>query len=196
MKVSHSLKRLLTSQTRQKLINILFYSPVELFYVRQLVRLTGEEINSVRRELQNLSAGFMINSENRGNRLFYWANPDHFLYYDLVIMANKHSGLGAKFQENRNKLGNLKSLIYSQKFLRHSSENSDSIDLLIIGDISLKIADDLVKSEEVVLGREINYMVMDRPELHIRLSKRDPVIVDFFLRYPALVIGDPIDIIK
>jgi hypothetical protein len=196
MKVSHSLKRLLTSQTRQKLINILFYSPAELFYVRQLVRLTGEEINSVRRELQNLSDASIISSESRGNRLFYWSNAQHYLYYDLVIMANKHTGLGSKFQENRNKLGKLKSLLYSQNFLRHLPENKDNIDLLIIGEVSLKLTEELVKSEEAVLGRELNYMVMDRPELHLRLAKRDPVMVDFFLKYPAMVIGDPLDIFK
>lgn len=196
MKVSHSLKRLLTSQTRQKLINLFFYSPAELFYVRQLVRLAEEEINSVRRELQNLSTASIICSETRGNRLYYWANPEHYLYYDLVIMANKHTGLGSKFQENRNKLGKLKSLFYSQKFLIHLPEKSDSIDILIIGDVSLKLTEELIKSEETDLGREINYMVMDRPELHLRLTKRDPIMVDFFLRYPALVIGDPQEILK
>ncbi len=196
MKVSHSLKRILTSQTRQKLINILFYSPSELFFVRQLVRETGEEINSVRRELENLKAGAMLSSENRGNRLFYWANQDHYLFYDLMILANKHSGLGSKIQENHLKLGKLKSVFYSQDFLRHLSENNQNIDILIIGDISLKLVEEMIKSEEVMLGREINYMVMDRPELQLRLSKRDPVIVDFFVRYPALIIGNPVLVIK
>jgi hypothetical protein len=191
MKVSHNLKRLLTSQTRQKLINILFYSPAEIFFVRQLVRLTGEEINSVRRELENLSKASIVISEHRGNRLFYWANPEHFLFYDLVIMANKHSGLGATIQENHIKLGKLRSLFYSQDFLHHLPENRGSIDLLVVGEISLRYLQELVKSEEISLGREINYMVMDRSELHLRLTKRDPVMVDFFLGYPALVIGDP-----
>ena len=191
MKVSHSFKRLLTSQTRLKLINILFYSPQEIFYVRQLVRLTGEEINSVRRELENLFIASIISREVRGNRLFYWANDQHYLFYDLVILANKHTGLGAEIQENHLKLGKLKAVFYGQDFLMHLPESHDSIDILIIGDISLKLAEGIIKSEESVLGREINYMVMDRQELHLRLSKRDPVIVDFFLNYPALIIGNP-----
>lgn len=191
MKVSHSFKRLLTSQTRLKLINILFYSPQEIFYVRQLVRLTGEEINSVRRELENLYAGSIINKEARGNKLYYWANNQHYLFYDLIILANKHTGLGAEIQENHLKLGKLKVLFYSQDFLRHLPESHNSIDILIIGDISLKLAEEIVKSEEAVLGREINYMVMDRQEFHFRLGKRDPIIVDFFLNYPALIIGNP-----
>ncbi len=196
MKVSNNLKHLLTSETRQKLINIFFYSPADLFYVRQLVRLTGEEINSVRRELKNLNNNSVLNLETRGNRLYYYPNLNSYLYYDLIVIANKHTGLGAKFQENRQRLGKLKSLFYSQKFLRHIPENSDNIDLVIIGDVSLKVIEELVKHEETSLGREINYMVMDRSELNLRLSKRDPVMVDFFLKYPALIIGDPIDILK
>jgi len=58
------------------------------------------------------------------------------------------------------------------------------------------MAQDLIKPEESVIGREINYMVMDRQEFHLRLSKRDPVIVDFFLSYPALIIGNPRDSFK
>ncbi|KKU20126.1 MAG: Transcriptional regulator, partial [Candidatus Saccharibacteria bacterium GW2011_GWA2_46_10] len=54
MKVETSLKTILTSKTRCKLINIFFTRPRELYFVRQLVRLCGEEINSVRRELSSL----------------------------------------------------------------------------------------------------------------------------------------------
>lgn len=196
MKVSHSLKRLLTSQTRLKLINIFFYHPSEIYYVRQLVRLTGEEINSVRRELENLLAASILIKESRGNRLYYWANPEHYLYYDLVVIARKHSGLGASMQENRLKLGKLRALFYSQDFTLESIAGRENIDILVIGDISLKLVQDLIKEEELSIGREINYMVMDKSELHLRLSKRDPVLVDFFLKYPVLVIGNPFVFIK
>jgi len=195
MKVSHSFKRLLTSTTRLKLINILFYSPSNIYYVRELVRLADEEINSVRRELENLQSGSILNKEVRGNRLYYWANPEHYLFYDLLILANKHVGLGAKIQENHLKLGKLKALFYSQDFLHHTPENHGNIDLLIIGDVSLKLTEEFVKSEEEPLGREINYMVMDKQELRLRLNKRDPVMVDFFLKYPSLIIGNPEDIL-
>lgn len=196
MKVSHSFKRLLTSQTRLKLINIFFYTPENIYYVRELVRATGEEINSVRRELLNLETAAILSKEIRGNRLYYWANPGHYLFYDLIVLANKHAGLGASLQENHLKLGRLKALFYSQDFLHHISEPGNSVDLVIVGDISLKLVDEYVKVEESKLGREINYMVMDQSELRLRLNKRDPIMVEFFTRYPALIIGVPQDIYK
>lgn len=196
MKVNRNFKRLLSSTTRIKLIDIFFSSPTGLFYVRELVRLTGEEINSVRRELANLESGSFLNKEARGNRLYYWANPDHLLFYNLIVLANQHGGLGAKIQENHLKLGKLKALFYSQNFLRRAIEDSGNIDLLIVGDVSLRLTEELVKAEESTLGREINYMVMDLSELRLRVNKRDPIIVDFFLKYPSLIIGNPVGVLK
>jgi hypothetical protein len=196
MKVSHSLSHLLTSQTRLKLINIFFYSPGSLYYVRELVRKTGEEINSVRRELSNLEKHAFISKEVRGNRLYYWSNSSHYLYYDLIILAHQHSGLGSIIQENRQKIGKIKYLFYSQEFLTHPTDSSHNIDLIVVGDISLKIINEYIKNEESTIGREINYMVMSLEELRLRLSKRDPSMVDFFLSYPALIIGQPDNILK
>ncbi|MFA5894672.1 MAG: hypothetical protein WC851_02760 [Candidatus Shapirobacteria bacterium] len=196
MKVSHSLAHLFTSQTRLKLINLFFYSPGSLFYVRELVRLTQEEINSVRRELQNLEKHSIIQKEQRGNRLYYWSNPSHYLYYDLIILAHQHYGLGSVIQENKLKLGKIKFLFYSQEFLTRPADSSHSVDLLLVGDVSLKLVGDYIKTEESTIGREINYMIMSVDELRLRLNKRDPVMVDFFLNYPALIIGQPDNLSK
>ena len=194
MKVSTGLKQLLTSQTRTKLISIFFYQPSEIFYVRQLVRLTGEEINSVRRELENLKKIFLISSETRGNRLFYWANPEHHFYYHLLVMAHLSQGLGRLLVENKSKLGLIKAVLYSQEFLHNTT--SGNVDILFIGDISLKNLEVLVKEAEAEIKTEINYMVMDKQELKLRRSRRDPIITEFFLNSPATIIGDPINLLK
>lgn len=196
MKVSHSLEKLLTSRTRLKLLNILFYSPTSIYYVRELVRLTGEEINSVRRELANLSTINVVSSESRGNRLFYWANPNHYMFYQLIVLANKHAGLGAKIHENQLKLGKVRCLFYSQEFLFDRHLPSPNIDVLVIGDIFLRQVEEFIKTEEASIGREINYMVMDIDEFQLRLNKRDPIMVDFFLNYPALIVGNQRNLFK
>jgi len=48
------LRDLFISKVRVKLLQIFFDDPNELYYVRQLVRKAGEEINAVRRELNHL----------------------------------------------------------------------------------------------------------------------------------------------
>lgn len=191
MKVTNSLKYIFVSQTRLKLIGTLFFSPRDIYYVRQLVRLVGEEINSVRRELENMKKAGVLESEWRGNRLYYSANKNSPLFLDLLVIANKINGLGSALIENKDKVGPVKLLVYSYNFLSGNPDRKGDIDLIIVGDISFREVEVLIKAEEERRGYEINYMVMDKNELLLRKQKRDQFIVDFFLNYPIVIIGSP-----
>ena len=189
MKIQSSLKYLFVSQTRLKLINALFYCPNEIFYVRQLVRLVDEEINSVRRELENLKKANLVNCEWRGNRLYYWANKQSSLFSDLLTIANQGSGLGLKFQGKSENIGSIRLVFYSYKFLIGDKKHADDIDIIIVGNVSFGEIENFVKQEEKTRGHEINYMVMDKSEFTLRKQKRDQFIVDFFLNCPIAIIG-------
>jgi len=190
MKIQNSLKHLFISQTRIKLISVLFYNPKEIFYVRQLVRLIDEEINSVRRELDNLKKSGLISSEWRGNRLYYCADKQSSLFSDLLLIANQSTGLGLKLQNKNETLGTIKFVFYSYRFMAGEKRNTDDIDLIIVGDVSLHEIENYIKQEESIRGYEINYMVMGKGEFNLRRQKRDQFIVDFFLANPIAIIGN------
>ena len=184
MKVETSLNAILTSKTRCKLICLFFGNPKELFYVRQLVRSSGEEINSVRRELANLKKANILLSEARGNRLYYTTNPHHHLFNSLLLLAYRNSELALK-------LDKAKLLLVSFHFLLWEKARPDSIDLIIVGDLPIREVENAIHAEEKLRNIEINYMVMDQSELKLRQNKRDPFIVDFFLSSPLVIIGNP-----
>lgn len=184
MKVETSLNAIFTSKTRAKLINILFTSPQEIYYVRQLVRATGEEINSVRRELSNLTKINLILPEHRGNRLYYTPNKKHHLFSLLLALAYK----SLPFCEV---LSKAQLVVVSYQFLLWKNGNKDKIDIVVVGDISTKLVESAMKSEENRRGYEINYMIMDKEELHLRQNKHDPFLVDFFLSGPVVIMGSP-----
>lgn len=184
MKVETSLSAIFTSKTRIKIINILFTSPQEIYYVRQLVRDTGEEINSVRRELQNLTKINLVLPEARGNRLYYTPNKRHHLFSTLLALAYK----SLPFCEA---LSKAQLVVASYSFLLGKNETKDSVDVIVVGDISTKSVETAMKSEETRRGHEINYMVMDKEELTLRQNKRDPFLVDFFLSCPVVIMGSP-----
>jgi len=194
MKLNNSLNHLFISKTRQKLINELFYFPGELYYVRQLVRLVDEEINSVRRELDNLLQAGILQTEKRGNRVFYWTNTQNEMFYELLTMAHKTHGFGKLLNSQKEKIGNIKFLLYSSDFIMNRSK-LESIDFILVGNkISLKDLEALIKIEEEVRHREVNYMVMDKSEFSLRKTKRDPFLVDFFLNSPVAIIGNAYEI--
>ncbi len=193
MKTEKSLSHLFISATRRKLIKVLFYAPDDVFYVRQLVRLVNEEINSVRRELQNLKDVSLIKSEKRGNRLYYWPNQQSSLFPILLTLANKTAGLGLALSAQKNSGGKVKMLAYSHHFATNQKPTTDEIDLIIVGPLSPQKIEKYIKQEEKERHREINYMVMGKKELQLRKQKRDPFIVDFFLNCPLIIIGSPKD---
>src|SRR3989339_1393037 len=99
-----SLTDLFVSRVRVKLIKIFLSQPQEIFYVRQLVRETGEEINAVRRELLRLETRGLVKKEPRANRLYYSFVKTYPFYQDLLSLVAKTSGLGATIIKNKNKL--------------------------------------------------------------------------------------------
>lgn len=189
MKIQNSLKHIFVSQTRVKILNTLFYNPNEIYYVRQIVRMVDEEINSVRRELDNLKKSGIVSSEQRGNRLYYWADKQSPLFTDLLLIANQSSGLGLKLQNKNETLGSIKLVFYSYRFMSGEKKNPDDIDLIIVGDVSIHEIENYVKQEETIRGHEINYMVMGKGEFKLRRQKRDQFIIDFFLNSPLAIIG-------
>jgi DNA-binding transcriptional ArsR family regulator len=194
MKAANSLKKLFVSSTRRKLIQILFQDPQEMYYVRQLVRMSKEEINSVRRELDNLKQADLIRSEVRGNRLYYSVNLNSEIFPELVSLSSKMSLLARSILDKKNLIGKIKWVLGSPQFIAHLPPTPSQVDLIIIGQISLKEIASIIKQEEERQAREINYMVMDKSELKLRKTKRDPFIVDFFLNCPQIIIGNALEL--
>ena len=71
------------SKTRVKLLHLFLNNPGKSFYVREITRLIGEQINSVRRELSNmLDAGVLLSNTN-DNKLYYEINRSYIHYKPL-----------------------------------------------------------------------------------------------------------------
>lgn len=189
------LKDIMVSKVRVKLLQTFLYQPDEIFYVRQLVRKIGEEINAVRRELSRMEKASMVKKEPRGNRLYYYFNRDHPLYEDLLSTVHKTVGLGKEIIKNKSKLGRLKLVMFSGRFARRLPTEEGGVDLLIVGDVNMQILAQLVRKEEAKLEREVNYTVMTKDEFNFRKKRRDPFLQNILLGSRIMVIGDQEDLV-
>lgn len=190
------LEDLIISRVRQKLLVIFFSDPPSLHHVRDLVRLTNEEINAVRRELANLENAGLLKKENRGNRVYYWLNNHYPLYKELIAIVAKDSGLGEKILKNRNRLGKITYAMLSGKFVRKMPANKDEVDLLLVGDLVMPEVTLLIKSEEERVGKEINYTVMTNEEYSFRRERRDPFLLEILIHSRVMIIGDEEELLK
>jgi len=185
-----SLKDLFISKVRVKLIKVFLGNPQEIFYVRELVRLTGEEINAVRRELMRMEEKGIAAKEGRGNRIYYHIRREYLFYNELVRLATKTTGLGQAIIKNKNKLGKISFAFISGRLVRRRPHREDDVDFLIVGDVILPQLSAVVGRFESEMKREINYSAMNKDEFEFRKKRRDPFILKILAQSRVMLIGD------
>lgn len=178
------------SRVRVKLLTIFYDNPQEMFYVRQLTRMTGEEINAVRRELERMDKHGLVKKEKRGNRLYYLINHSYDFFEDLLGLVAKSTGIGLKLRENRKKLGKAKFAMLSGKFVRRKEREPGEVDLLVVGDIVMPELNLIVQKEQERLKTEVNYTVMTEAEFLFRKNRRDPFLLSILSKSRIMIIGD------
>lgn len=191
------LKHLIISRVRIKLLKLFFNFPDKIFHVREIVRQCDEEINAVRRELKHLEKCSLLSHERRANRVYYGLRKDYVLFFDILELVNKTSGLSESILKNRSKLGKIKFALVSGKFVRRRTRSEkNEVDALIVGNIVLPELAYLVKQEEMRLSREINYTVMSEEEFSFRKNRRDPFVLGILQGTKTMIIGDEEELIS
>lgn len=178
------------SKVRVKLVELFFSKPSEMWYVRELTRVTNEEINAVRRELSRMVDTSTLVSENRGNRLYYSLSPHYEFFQELLTLVAKTTGLGGEIKKNRKKLGNVIYVMFSGPFARFGKRVASDVDILIVGDVVLPEMTALIKKEEEKRGYEINYTVMSGEEFVFRKERRDPFLKEILSGGRVMILGN------
>ncbi len=186
---------LIISQVRIKTLNLFFENVKGVYHVRELVRMMGEEINAVRRELSFLEGKGILKKEPRGNRIYYSLRRDYSYYFDLMELVTKTTHLAADILKNKNKLGKIKFAVMSGGFVRGEPFDEKKVDLFLIGQVVLPELDALVKKEQERKKREMNYTVMSEEEFKFRKSRKDPFIIEILLASRIMIIGDESELV-
>lgn len=191
------LEDLIISRVRVKMLSLFLNNPSEIYHVREIVRQVGEEINAVRRELAHLEKGGMLAKEQRANRLFYRFRKEYPLYFELMELIGKTSGLGWDIVKNKARLGKMKFAMLSGRYLRGlPHKGGNDVDLLIVGSVVLPELAAFVKAEEVRRERELNYTVMTEEEFTFRKRRRDPFVLDILSGSRVMLIGDEEELVS
>lgn len=171
------------SKTRVKILEIFLLHPGEKFYIRQLSRRLKLQLNSVRRELENLKKfGLLISrtgiSQGEGGqeKKYYQINTDFVLYEEIKSLIIKAQILYERdFVDKLLKIGKPKLLVFTGFFV--NNQNSP-VDLLIVGSFKKKKLIKLIKELENSLSREINYTVLNNSEFKYRRDITDVFLYD------------------
>lgn len=177
------LEKLFGSKTRAKLLALFFENTEKSYYVREITRVIEEQINSVRRELTNLSALGLVKIENYENKVYYSANMKHpfarpmteiFARSSVASYTNDAGEVRAVkrdsiWKEYVRPVANLISAL----IVTNRIPGQDGLDLLVIGDNRTHKLTHWAEVVEKRQGKPLNYVIISREDYIYRKSVRD-----------------------
>ena len=190
------LQHIIPSKARRKILELFFHNPFEAYYLRRIVRETGEEVNAVKRELDIQSETKLVYKEKRLNKIFYTLNKNYRFYDEFMRIFTKTSILASSIYQNISKLGKVKFAVLSMKFPKKVQINEDEVYLLLVGIVVVPELTSIVGEAEKTFGREINYTVMTEDEFSFRKKNSDPFIWRFLKQPKVMLIGTEEDLLK
>ena len=172
LRQSMILKSLFSSQTRIKLLKTFLLNPEGEYYIRQLTRLLDEQINSIRRELDNLKKIGLVKSRVRNRKKYFYANPNFVVFNELKDIFIKAAADDKNLKKDIEKLGDVELVILSGHFI---NDLSADIDLLIVGDVLTKKVEDYIEKD---LGKSsVRFSVLTQADFDYRLEVKDAFLL-------------------
>jgi predicted nucleotidyltransferase len=189
----NSLARLICSRVRAEIFRILFGVRAGELHLREIHRQTGFALGTVTQDLGKLVKLQLVSSRRDGNRVYYSANQRHPLYPEIRLLVLKTSGLVDVLSEAL-ETGNIQcAFVFGS--VASGTENADSdIDLMVIGDISLRKVSSLLSAAGNQLGREINPHVMSSAEFARRVHEKDHFVTSVLANPRIFVKGSAHDL--
>ncbi|MBU1152214.1 hypothetical protein KJ632_05330, partial [Patescibacteria group bacterium] len=126
------LKRLFTSNTRIKLLKVFLSDLDGEYFIRELTRKLDEQINSIRRELDNLKKMGFLRARTKNRKKYYHVNRDFVFVDELKSIFAKATSNHTSIAGDIKKLGDIKLLILSGVFV---DKQTTSVDMLLVGEI-------------------------------------------------------------
>lgn len=167
------LKHLFTSNARVKLLNLFLLNPDDEFFIRELTRKLNEQINSVRRELDNLKKIGLLKSKARNRKKYYQVDTNFLLYNELKSIVTKAGSEREGIAKKIAKLGQIDMLVLSGVFVGRQSQ----ADLLIVGEVDSDALADLL-DREMENEEPMRFTIMRKDDFLYRLKCHDKFVTD------------------
>ena len=192
-------EQLFGSKTRVKLLSLFYNNPDRPFYVREITRKIDEQINSVRRELQNLLNIGIVRSVSQSNRLYYEINAKYKFHKELESIFQRIPAKTKDIKQTKEedqvlkalqKSGNVRMAFLTGAFVRGSNQQ---IDIFIVGDMNKSQLARVVGDMEKEMNRELNYAAMTVEDFDYRRNLNDRFLNDI-LDENKIVLADRISV--
>ena len=176
------LKKIFGSGTRVKLFRQFLLNQGEEYFIRELTRILDEQINSLRRELQNLEEIGMLKSRDRNRKKYYQVNPHFVLLHELTSLVRKTDPSSQALLKKISKLGNIDLLVLTGDFIGKGGD----VDLFVVGDITKGDVEAFLA--ENFPNEDLHYVLMSKEDFLYRVALKDKFMNLVFLEKDNLIL--------
>ena len=167
------LKRLFTSNTRIKLLTLFLSNPDSEFFIRELTRKLDEQINSVRRELDNLKKVGLLKTKSKNRKKYYFVNKEFILYSELKGIIRKAHSDKDSIVKHLAEFGELDVVVLSGLFVDKESQ----VDILMVGKVDREGLESYLNAE-LQTKRPVRFSLMTKEEYQYRRKCNDKFLHD------------------
>ena len=153
------LDSLITSKTRLRMLIKFFVNTANKGYLNGLANEFNESTNSVRKELNNLSAAGYLHKVKSNNKIIYNANNTHPLFKVLQKVIRQHLGIEQIIDSILDNLGDVKSVALVGDYAK--GIDSGLIKVVLLGDeININYLEDLIVKVEKKITRKVSIKIV------------------------------------
>lgn len=167
------LKQFFGSRTRVKLMGLFLLHPQNEYFIREITRKLKEQINSVRRELNNLKKVGMLKTHSKNRKKYYYVNHDFALLDEFKNIFTKVANPQDEIAKAVSELGEVDFLLFSGQFVGATASASD---MFVVGSIDKTKLKAYLETE--LPNQKVKFTVMTRADFLYRLDCKDKFVLD------------------
>jgi DNA-binding transcriptional ArsR family regulator len=184
------LVEILSSRIRSEIFRMLFGVNDETLHMREIERRSGLSIGTIQQEIKKLLRLNLIIKRKDGNRIYYQANKEHPLYPEIRNLVLKTAGLVDFFRKALEANPNIQFAFVFGSLARHEEKDKSDVDLMIIGEITMRQLTGQLSGVSTKIGREINPYILTTREFLKRKITKDHFLTQVLESPKIFVIGN------
>ena len=156
---------LITSKTRLRMLIKFFVSAANNGYLNGLASEFNESTNSIRKELNNLSAAGYLLKSKENNRVVYNANTSHPMFDVLQKIIRQHLGLEEIVETVIERIGDVDQIALTGEYA--NGIDSGNIEIIINGSkVNNEYLKNIKSKIKKKIGREVTFLLNQKLDLN------------------------------
>jgi uncharacterized protein len=181
----------LFGKIRQVVLSLLLLNPDRRFYLSQIIDHVGAGHGAVQRELKSLTDAGLILREKNGHQVYFQINRNSPVFMELKGLIVKTSGIADVIKSAIEPFENSIALAFIYgSFAKGTETGHSDVDLIAVGKIDSMEFHKAISRCEEILGRIVNYSIMDVDEFKMRRRDKDGFLYRVMSGPIILLAGD------